>query len=157
MHKRASCRLARLSIPQTHCQCTHSPQLPSTLSHHSAQLPSSCKSTALFLYHFLHIHGAFHCTVTVPKVTACCCCCTTPRPHPPICNLSDLVQAEIARNPADLHRPQGSLSIGPHSIYRMSRSSLERTGGMHQNMQTHTVCSQTPTGTYTHTLMHNSI
>lgn len=52
---------------------THSPQLLSALSHHSAQLASSCKSTALFLYHFLHNHGVFHCTLTVPKVTACCC------------------------------------------------------------------------------------
>lgn len=94
------------------------------------QLASSCKSTALFLYHFLHIHPALACAVTVPKVIACCRRCGPPTPppspfrhpadppHPLICNLSDPVQAEIARNPADLHRPQGSLSIGPCSVYR---------------------------------------
>lgn len=73
---------------------------------------------------------------------------------PLICNLCDLVWAEIAHNPADLNRPQGSRSMGPQSIYKMS---LERTGGMHRNMQTHTVCLQTMTGTHTHTLLHRGI
>lgn len=49
----------------------------------TVQLASSCESTAFFLYRFLHIHQAFCCTVTVPKVIACCCCCLTLSPHCP--------------------------------------------------------------------------
>lgn len=108
----------------THCESTHLYQAAAWPVHHCVQLANSCKSTALFLCHFLHIQPAIHCTVTVPKVIACCCCLNpsphypSEPPHPLICNLSDLVQAEIARNPVDLHRPQGSQSIGPHSVHR---------------------------------------
>lgn len=112
----------------TQCQSTHSPRLQTTPS---ITLPSWLAAVNPQLYssnHFLHIHQAFHCTVTVPKVTACCCF-TPPLPRhsslPLICNLSDLVRAEIARNPANLHRPQGSVSIGPQRAHRTLQACMK--------------------------------
>lgn len=105
--------------PISHRENSH-PAPITALSHCSAQLADSCKSTALFLYCVLHIHGAFHCTVTVPKVTACFHGCSFLPPLSPY-TLFALVQPQSAHNPPDLTRIQGPLIIGPHYLYLHSK------------------------------------
>lgn len=145
LRHKASYSYVRLNIQHQHCPITR----PSWLAAVNPQLYFSITSS-ISMEHFT---VQLLCQRSLPAAAA-----AAAFSPPSICNLCDLVQAEITHNPADLHRPQGSRSVGPHSIYRVSRGSPETTGGMHTNMQAHTAHWQkTMTGTYTHTFMHNSI
>ena len=119
LQQKASCSLVRPNIPQTvnrHRASAQTPTLPaptSALSHPCAQLAGSCKSTALFLFsrppypQSISLYSYCAKGHSLPAAAFS----LSPPADPSPCYLSDLVRAEIARNPADLPRPQGFLSL----------------------------------------------
>lgn len=142
LQHKASYSFVRLNIPQTQCQCTHIH--PSSDQHSPITRPSWLAAVNPQLYFSItssismeHFTVQLLCQRSLPAAAA-----AAAFSPPLICNLCDLVQTDIAHNPADPHRPQGFLSMGPHSIYRVSRGSPDRTEGMHTNMQAHTAHSQ---------------
>lgn len=128
---KASFSLVRLNI--SHTVHTHTARQTHTLLSPlcPTALPSWLEALNPQLYFSItssismeHFTVQLLCQRSLPATTATTAVAFSP-PTTPMYNVFDLVRGEIVHNPADLSRPQGSISVGPDYICTVSRGSLD--------------------------------